>query len=157
GEPGDAAYTKVAVGGWLHSTEAEDVFGEPIDSNAGVYLIGERNLSERTAIFGQLGITDERRNPIAWYVGTGVTWTALVPGRPDDVIGLAVGVAVNSDDYLKANPGLNRTETAIEFTWSAEITENLSVQPNIQYILNPGQEPGLSDALIAGVRTVLSF
>ena len=157
GEPDDAGYSKIAVGGWVHSADSEDPFGDPIDSNAGVYLIGERTLSERTAIFGQLGKADERRNLIAWYVGTGVTWSALVPGRPDDVIGLAVGVAYNSDDFLKANPGLNRTETAIEFTWSAEITEQLSVQPNIQYILNPGQEPGLDDALIAGVRTVLSF
>jgi len=157
GEPGDAAYTKVAIGGWLHSADAEDVFGEPIGSNGGIYLIGERNLSERTAVFGQLGKTDGRRNPIAWYVGTGVTWSELVPGRSGDVIGLAVGVAFNSDDFLNANPGLNRSETAIEFSWSAEITKHLSVQPNIQYILNPGQELGLDNGLIAGFRTILSF
>jgi porin len=157
GGPGEAGYTKLAVGGWLHTADGEDVYGEAIDSNAGVYLIGERNLSDGTGIFGQLGITNERRNPIAWYLGGGITFSELVPGRPDDLIGLAVGIAVNCDDFLEANSGLNRTETAIEFTWSAKITDNLSVQPNIQYIIHPGQEPGLADALIAGVRTVLSF
>ena len=48
-------------------------------------------------------------------------------------------------------------ELAIEVTYAAVVTSWLSVQPDLQYIINPGTDPSRDDALLLGVRTVISF
>ena len=72
-------------------------------------------------------------------------------------MGLAVASAMNGDDFRDANPDFDRSETAIELTWFTRISERFSIQPDIQYILNPGEEPGAKDAVQIGFRSVYSF
>ena len=47
---------------------------------------------------------------------------------------------------------MNDHETAIELTYSAQLTDNFRIQPDIQYIINPGTDPSLKNALVVGVR-----
>lgn len=48
-------------------------------------------------------------------------------------------------------------ETAIELTYSDTLTRRISVQPDIQYIVNPGTDPALDDAVIIGGRLTIVF
>jgi carbohydrate-selective porin OprB len=45
----------------------------------------------------------------------------------------------------------------IELTYLANICPNFSLQPDIQYIINPGGFGKASNALVAGVRFNLTF
>ena len=43
-------------------------------------------------------------------------------------------------------------EKIFELTYRAQMTQGFAVQPAIQYVVNPGLNPRVSDALVAGVR-----
>jgi carbohydrate-selective porin OprB len=40
---------------------------------------------------------------------------------------------------------------------TAMVTSNLTIQPDLQCIINPGMDRGLEDALVVGARMQLSF
>ena len=48
-------------------------------------------------------------------------------------------------------------EIDIEFTYRAVLTAWLSLQPDFQYVINPGGDPTLDDAFVIGLRGILSF
>jgi porin len=48
-------------------------------------------------------------------------------------------------------------ETAFELTYSDRITPWLSVQPDIQYIVNPGTHPAVDDVVVVGTRFTINF
>ena len=45
----------------------------------------------------------------------------------------------------------------IPFTYQIFIAENYVVQPNLQYIINPGATQGVDNALVGTLRLSLSF
>ena len=151
------AKTKLAIGAWIHTTEIEDLKGNPEDRNAGAYLIAESVATESITGFVQIGATDTSVNRITWYLGAGLTATGWIPGRPNDQLGLAAGTAINGDEFLDKNEGYDRHETVIELTWEAQITEHIVLQPDLQYVMNPGDQPDTDDALQVGVRATLSY
>lgn len=86
------------------------------------------------------------------FFGAGVEWTGAIPGRDADVIGLGV-FHVRFSERL----GLDESsETAAELYYNAQITPFFSIQPDIQYIANPGGSDS-DDALVLGLRTTLRF
>ena len=45
----------------------------------------------------------------------------------------------------------------VEFTYQARITPSLVVQPDLQYIINPGGTTDLNNAFVIGARAALTF
>jgi len=106
--------------------------------------------------FLQFGANDKRVNEINWYFGGGVNYRGLIPGRDEDDAGLAVAHALINEDIVDAG-GRKDYETSVELTYSAQINEFLRIQPDIQYIINPGAVSGVQDALVIGLRTEIGF
>ena len=52
---------------------------------------------------------------------------------------------------------LDKHETIIELTYARAVTDWLTVQPDVQYIINPGWDPALGNALVGGVRLNFAF
>ena len=93
----------------------------------------------------------------------------------DDTIGLGVGYARISDNARAADSDVasfsgsfypvRGNETVLELTYQAAVTPWLTVQPDFQYIFNPGGgQPGLknparkaADAAVLGLRGVVVF
>lgn len=50
-----------------------------------------------------------------------------------------------------------RAETNFELTWQRRVSERLTLQPDVQYVVNPGWDPALRDALVLGVRLDLTL
>jgi len=46
---------------------------------------------------------------------------------------------------------------AFEVTGSVPVTGRLRVQPNLQYVVNPGMDPMLGNSLVLGVRIEFGF
>ena len=86
-----------------------------------------------------------------------MNWTGPLPSRPEDVAGFAVAHARNGDDFRQANPGLERAETTLEWTYLIPATPWLSVQPDVQYVVDPGMDPTLDNAVIVGFRVQVSL
>jgi len=150
-------YYKVGVGAWVTTAAFDDLAGNTHNDNAGVYLIGETDLwraddGRGVGVFAQLGFADADLNQTGAYAGAGINWTGPLRARPADVAGFAVAHARNGDEFRAANPGVERAETALEWTYLMPITPWLNVQPDVQYILDPGTDPALEDALVVGFR-----
>jgi porin len=131
--------------------------------NQGVYALVDAQLfTERDDIkqglsgFVRAGTADSRVNRFANFVGAGLVYTGALSQRPEDQLGLAVASANNGGSYRIANArdgiATNRRETAIELTYRFALTSWLTLQGDLQHIINPDTNPLLADATAIGLR-----
>ena len=157
----DAKPYKLAAGGWYRTSRFVDPAGRPREHNHGLYAIAEARVLHGTGMtidaFLQLGLADADHNKLDHYIGAGLTAVGLVPLRPDDSVSVGMARAHTSYRYREAVPGSDSAETALEITWRAALNEHLVVQPDIQYIINPGAEKALGNAWLLGIRGELSW
>jgi porin len=114
------------------------------------------------------------RNPINFYADDGLVYKGLIPRRPDDKIGIAAMFARVGDNargldadtaFFSSNPffPVRSSEAVIEMMYQAQIKPWWMLQPDLQYVINPGGGVLNSDgslrrnALVIGVRSFLSF
>jgi len=123
----------------------------------GAYLIVEQGImgnskSQEPCInaFLQYSYSDKDISEIPAYFGAGLTASKFIPKRPDDSIGIGFAAAAFNPDLA----GM-KDETSIEIYYYATIRDWFIVQPDIQYILNPGGTG--KNAFVTGVRFYLVF
>lgn len=161
-------WRKVALGAWAYTADFEpltDPGGPQDDGNEGWYAFADRTVfrgeSVTVAAHLRVGQAEEKYNPYSGFVGFGTMATGLVPGRPDDEVGFAVAIGLAGDDFedARAADGLDTDgeEIALELTWRAPVTDWLVLQPDVQYIVNPGNDPDLDDAVVVALRFELSY
>lgn len=92
----------------------------------------------------------DNRNLISFSVNAGVNLKAPLPTRDDDTFGVGFGVAKVSSYAAGFDQDTNfygtapfpvptrNTETFLEITYQIQVTPWLQIQPNFQYIFNPG-------------------
>jgi porin len=166
--------TKAAVGYWRYTgrfeTFAPTSEAEPAQrrGNDGLYAFVERRLTRERVDDAQglagwlrMGFASEKLNPIGRYVSTGLSYTGPFKGRDEDQVGVALGLAefgapFRRSSALASNP-LNRREVIIEATYRARLTRWLTLQPDVQYVINPGAEPATANALVLGLRAEIGF
>ena len=113
---------------------------------------GEKDDSQGIGLFAQYGWAPKDRFEVEDYAGGGFRWQGAIPGRDDDVLGLG---AFNV--YFSDRAGhREHAETAVEFFYKAQLTGWLAVQPDLQYITNPGGDID-KNALVLGGRVEFVF
>lgn len=175
----------IKIGGWNHfGTFEHQRFdsggaliavtgnsGRPLDNDWGLYGVVDQLIwrvpgSEDpvgVAIFARVVGAPQDRNLIDFYADGGLTFSGMIPGRPDDTF--AVGFAyTNISDQVSAfdvdfgEPVARNYEALIEVCYTYQINPGWSVQPNFQYIFQPGGNvDGVEDATVVGARTSISF
>lgn len=166
--PTDAMRSMLGV--WRHngrSTALADSEALRREASLGVYALTEGALlgvGEHTLTgFIRLGFADADVHPIARYRGAGLVWSGplLAGSEHDERLGLAIANITNGRDFLRAQALLGarfeRHETTIELTYRVQATPWLALQPDLQYIVNPGTDPALDDAWVLGLRFELSW
>jgi porin len=148
---------KLAVGGWYQTSNYVDLAGRGRDRNHGLYALGETRLLGGETLpavdaFVQLGYAEPDRNTLNRYIGVGVDVTGLVPGRPHDTLGLGMARAHTSTTYQHIAPVFTEAEIALELTYRAVVTTRISLQPDVQYIRDPGADRRIGDAWVVGIR-----
>ncbi len=159
------------IGAWHHNVDKED-YSERDDNgdlffhddNFGFYSImdqmiykegdeGEQGLS----FFVQYGQAPSDRNLIDMYYGFGLNYTGLIPGRNTDQVGMSLAHASSSSDARLESNTYEAYEQVIEATYRANITDSIVLQPDLQFIQNPGLTDTLENAVVAMLRAELSF
>ncbi len=158
------------IGGWYTSGD-EDVFYNDLggrlhprthSGNAGIYLAFDQLIfkenddpsdSQGIGAFFQFGWAPSAYNEISQYYGTGIQWIGALPGRDDDILGLAMGHASLSGRVQSLERRYD--ETVVELFYKAQVTSWYSFMPDVQYIVNPGGDG--QDAFVFGIRTQISF
>jgi porin len=137
------------------------------DRNRGIYGYVERKLlteaDDRQGLSGwvRLGVADPALNAIASYVGAGLVYTGLFAKREGDALGFAVGSANFGAPYRREQARMgtptDRRELNLELTYRARLTRWLTAQPDVQYVINPGGNTEIDDALVLGLRFEFGF
>ena len=150
------------LGAFYHTSQAGDYDGSgvaDVPSNGGLYGIIEKKVyaageegSGGLTLFTRVSGAQEDRSVVAFYAEGGANYQGLIPGRADDISGFAT-----SFTHTGGAHGVRQTETVFEWTYKAVINETLAVQPDVHYILNPGATSENGDALVLGLRAILTF
>jgi porin len=153
---------RFGLGSWYYTEETGTLDGLNQENNKGFYGIVERTLfTTRNGAgeikgYARLGLAEKSVNQFANYIGAGLTFSRVNSIRPYDSFGLAVASGGNGSDYrnLTVSQGSksDSRETNFELTYRAFISDRLVLQPDVQYIINPGTDPALDNALVVGVR-----
>lgn len=157
--------TKAAIGAWGYTARFDPLLPSmaPGRGNTGAYVFAEhRMVGSRTddaaglAGWLRFGIADIRYNPIGSYMGGGLVYTGITPDRTGDQIGVSFASANFGDRYRRsralAGDRTDAREIVVEAVYNAIIAPWLSVQPDLQYVVDPGGNPDLHDALVIGLR-----
>lgn len=171
----DKAYRKLSLGSWVYTSSFDDVLdvdlaGNPTHhkTNYGIYAYIESQLlrekedkTQGLSGFARFGMANKDFNQVAYSSMVGLVYTGPIKGRNSDQVGLLVAAAHNGSKYrsaqVAAGTPVKKSEVALEASYRAQITPWMAVQPDVQYIINPGTDPTLKNALVAGARIEVSF
>ncbi len=167
----NAGNLRVGMGGWRFTRKFDHLLdtqinGDPVvvDGNTGGYLFidgqlwkgGPRALSG----YARTGVADTRVNMFGSFHGAGLVADGWIPGRPEDRLALGVAVAMHGSagrELVRLGGGSSAPETALEGTWQVHVTPWLMMQPDLQYVLNPGADKQMKAATVFGLRTVVTY
>ena len=160
-------HSAIKAGIWTYSTRFERLAGlrpdtepERVRGNKGGYATLEGRLFEQSgkdlSAWVRAGIADTRINQVSTAIGGGLTW-----GDASERIGLAISHARLGGPGRRAlteqGPSAARAETNLELSYAVGVIAGLTIQPDIQYVINPGYRHDVKNALVVGVRTVFEL
>ncbi len=101
------------------------------------------------------------RNPLQYEATLGGRYTGLFDCRPEDKVGFGVIYSDNATAFSEANFNKNERTLGGETTFELDYQYNpapwLSIQPDAQYIIDPGGDYQRQDILVLGLRTIVRF
>lgn len=143
--------------------------GAPHKGNTSIYGVVDQSLAPNVNVFARLMGAPDAQNLIDFSLNGGVTLSAPLAARPNDMAGIDFGLAKVSGraaalDREGGGP-VRSTEELVELTYQAQAAPWLVVQPDVQFIVHPGggivdPDDGarmLGDEVVAGIRAVTSF
>jgi porin len=157
--------SKLGIGVWGYSKTFDDLSktdssGAPVPgTSTGLYIVGERQITSHLSGFLRYGEASESVNRIKNNFATGLTYSGLIPSRAEDQIGIAATTVTNGSNYTRSasQPGLVPSETTYELTYNAILSKSVSVQPDLQYVKNPGTVTTTDDAVVGALRFKIGF
>jgi porin len=96
-------------------------------------------------------------NVVTFDLETGLNYAGLLRIRPRDITGIGFAFTRFGNPYVKANEGTGNHESIVELTDLVVLSEHSTLQPDVQYIANPGGLGGLHDAWVGGLRFTVSY
>lgn len=171
GEVGrSGARLRGAVGVWAYSRDPEDLFettpdGMPLRKpSRGIYGVLEGDLvaseSGTVTAFFRAGLSDRHATPFGGGFQAGALMAPVVASRPESRVSLGLHHAWTNRHFRDQQRLAGVTagnETVVELTVSDTLAPSLTVQPDVQWIHNPGGIQGASDAVVAIMRVIFSF
>jgi porin len=149
---------KIEAGAWRYSTLLPDVGdARRLRPDQGAYVSIEGPIPglDKWSAWGRAGIANGNAQAVSGYFGAGLVGQGLIAARPEDRIGLAIARAAIGDPARRAF-GLPAAETSIELSYQAKIHDTFALQPDLQYIVHPAAAANIPNALVLGLRLVVT-
>ena len=169
------------MGSWAWYFQADQLLyrvKEP-DRSPGKNPSPARNFSKKGLyMFNAWSFSPSRYSLLDFYYQTGLVYQGLIPGRPDDRLGVAFGSAWFSSDAASAYNQTYEIQTAaaiaggkavypaqpqptwggvVEIDYQCMLTKWISVKPFLEYIMNPQQNGTLGNVLVLGTQAAVRF
>ena len=163
-EKGDTGLPgRYRAGGYNDSNEYVflDNSGRQQTGNYGFFLLGEQMVyreggpgsNQALTVFGGLIYAPQQRiNTLPWFASAGATYRGLVPGRDKD----AAIFALYYGGFSRDLPG-QTYELVLEWAYAMAVTRWLTVQPDLQYVINPGGRSSVGNAVVVGAQLAVEF
>ena len=109
---------------------------------------------------------DQRVNTAPCFFDAGLVAYGFLPSRPRDFAAFGVAYGSYSGDLRRAEEiqagtdpavGVQSYEMTLEWTYGCTVKPGLLVQPSVQYLVNPGGNKAIPNALAVGANVVISF
>jgi porin len=149
--------------------------GETVQARYGFYLVGDQALmrwgdaaeKRHLGMFAALVCApDQRVNTMPYFFDAGLVAYGFLPSRPRDFVGFGVAYGSYSGDLRHAEElravtdpaaGVQSREMTVELNYGCTVRPGLLVQPSLQYLVNPGGDRAVPNALAIGLNVVLNF
>ncbi|HET8864985.1 MAG TPA: carbohydrate porin [Gracilimonas sp.] len=166
--PGNGSDNNIGIGGWYYSRKTETWDGSGPEQEYGIYALGEYELLKREGaspksikVFARAGWTNSKTNMLDSFYGGGMVFKGLLPSRSADETGIAAAHARGGTGYLNnimlSSGRTEKAETNIELTHQFVLNDYAKIRPNVQYVINPGFNETLDNALVTGIRLNIGF
>ena len=182
---------EVKVGGWNHFGSLPDQRfdsgglpiavtgnpGRPIDGDWGIYGIIDQLIwrlpgsedAKGVGLFGRVMGAPSAQNLVDFYAEGGITFSGMIPHRPDDSLGVGFAYTGISDrvhgfDTDAALPVAQNYEAVLEICYTAQLRQGWTIQPDFQYFWQPGgnvpndtDSGAVQNAAVFGARSTINF
>ena len=156
---------KFAIGYWGYEDNNKEFTSAKKQRNQGGYLVLENRLYEcqdknqSLTSFVRINMSSPSVSRFDKTFNIGLVYKGLIPNRSESKLGFGVTSSHQGKSYLKEkNVGANHystTETVYELSYSDDLLPWLTVQPDLQYVVNPvGLANIKDDATVIGVRFI---
>ena len=165
------------VGGWRQTGVLQAPSG-PVQGAQGFYLFGSQRLyyerpgetKDGLSFYYQFASTNSDFVFVHRYFGCGLSYYGLLPGRDQDSAGFGLAYGrMNSDpragsaffpppanDPTALRP-LGKSELIFSWYYQMQLANNFYVQPNLSFIPDPAQRPGIPEAFAFTLRAIVLF
>ena len=156
---------RAGLGFWTITAPMEKIRQTPGTSSTakhtGLYMFAEQELwKDDLTGFIRYSLANSKISRVASNFSAGLLFQRIFTWAQKDAIGLAFARAKNSSAYEEEirsqNKDVDRTETVIELTYNAEFSWG-RLQPDYQYVFNPGTDPEIEDASVFNLRFEIPF
>jgi len=110
---------------------------------------------------------DSDINTFSFFLNGGLVYEGLIPRRDKDYAGFAIVYGKYSDKIKPSQPteinlisdmtGSEDFEMALEWMYKIQLTEWLNIQPDVQYVIKPGETGEIPNALVLGFLLGISI
>jgi porin len=117
-------------------------------------------------LFTRIFVSPDDSNLVDYYADGGLVFSGIIAGRPDDAVAIAAAYGHVSDRarsldeeniLLGTRASARNFEALMELTYQAKIANGVLLQPDFQYVWNPGGSSEIKNAVVFGLRAVLSY
>lgn len=162
---------RTVIGHWRYTANFEDlesgvsVSGRRLPRNSGTYGLIEGPVGQvgdrRVLAMLRLGAAQPRFNAIGSTAQAALLFERAWLQRDGEHFAIGIAHARNGRPARRLSESLGEpltgSETVIEMTWRIPLAERLVIQPDVQYIRNPGSIAGARTAFAAGLRIELDL
>jgi porin len=177
GLPGNMKFGAYFNAGSAETFDASPT-GQPSEipqARYGFYVVGDQAImrwgdpaeKRHLGAFGAFACApDPRVDQLPYFFDAGLVAYGFLPNRPRDFLGFGVAYGSYSSNLRSAeetqaltNPaaGVQDWEMTLELTYGCTIRPGLLIQPDVQYLINPGGNETIPNALAVGVNVVISL
>lgn len=134
--------------------------GATEEKTRGLYATLEQHLLSRDtlqlAAFLQGGGTTGNQNLTDRYLSMGLTLKGINPAWSD---ALSLGLVYSSinNQLQEQSPEISAHRSLLELSYTARINEHFSIQPDLQYIMNPGAQRTATNVFAGLLRLTINY
>ena len=138
--------------GWTNTYDQPRIDGSEESINWGIAFNMDQDLTENFGIFARLGKGNGAVNDITWSWSTGTHWQGPIPGREQDVWGVAAG-GVQGNKHTDNKD----MEFHYETYYQVKLTDNFSIVPDLTYVNNSNGNNNNDDILFGMLKFFFTF